>query len=65
MHNLLGLKVKDAYRLNDENPIVVRLNDEIGKIVDSFTFHAELSGIFVVENDGRFSGVITRTDLLD
>ena len=44
MQNLLGLKVKDAYRLNDEDPIVVRLNDEFGKVVDSFVHHAELSG---------------------
>ena len=65
MQNLQGLYVKDAYRLNDEDPIVAKLANEISQIIDSFTHHTELSGIFVVEEDERFAGVITRTDLLD
>ena len=65
MHNLLGLKVKDAYRLNDENPIVVKLASEINHVIEDFARHTELSGVFVVEEDNRFAGVITRTDLLD
>lgn len=65
MQKLLGLKVKDAYHLNDEEPIVVKLTDEIDLVIEDFAHHTELSGIFVVEEDGRFAGVITRTDLLD
>jgi CBS-domain-containing membrane protein len=65
MQNLQDLHVKDAYRLNDEVPIVVRLEDEIDHVIENFAHHSELSGIFVVEEEGRFAGVITRTDLLD
>jgi CBS-domain-containing membrane protein len=65
MQNLQGLHVKDAYRLNEEEPIVVKLAHEISQIIDNFAHHTELSGIFVVEDEGRFAGVITRTDLLD
>ena len=65
MQNLQGLNVKDAYRLNDEDPIVVTLSNEIDQVIENFAHHAELSGIFVVEDDNRFAGVITRTDLLD
>ena len=65
MQNLQGLHVKDAYRLNDEEPIVVKLEDEIDHVIENFAQHSELSGIFVVEEEARFAGVITRTDLLD
>ena len=65
MQNLQRLNVKDAYRLNHEEPIVVRLEDEIEHVIENFAHHAELSGIFVVEEDNRFVGVITRTDLLN
>ena len=65
MISLQNLFVKDAYRLNDEDPIVVRMQDEISQVIDNCAHHAELTGIFVVEGDNRFSGVITRTDLLD
>ena len=65
MQYLLGLKVKDAYHLNDENPIVVKWTDEINLVIEDFAHHTELSGIFVVDEDDLFAGVITRTDLLD
>lgn len=65
MINLQTLSVKDAYSLNEEEPIVVRLDDEISQLIDNFAHHSELSGIFVVEAEDRFAGVITRTDLLD
>jgi CBS domain-containing protein len=65
MKNLQGLHVKDAYRLHDEDPILVTCEDEIDQVIENFAQFTELSGIFVVEEEGRFAGVITRTDLLD
>ncbi len=62
---LRKLTVKDAYQLDDENPILVRLTDEYSQVIHNFVHHAELRGVFVVEDDDRFAGVITRTDLLD
>ena len=65
MITLQKLTVKDAYRLDDEDPILVRLADEYSQVIHKFVHHAELQGVFVVEDDNRFAGVITRTDLLD
>ncbi len=65
MISLQKLTVKDAYRLVDEDPILVKLTDEFSRVIKNFAHHAELRGVFVVDNDNRFSGVITRTDLLD
>jgi len=62
---LKKLTVKDAYQLDDEDPILVRLTDEYSQVIHNFVHHAELRGVFVVEDDNRFAGVITRTDLLD
>ena len=64
MQNLQGLNVKDAYRLHDEDPILVRCDDEISQVIENFAQYTELSGIFVVDED-RFAGVISRTELLD
>ena len=65
MITLQKLTVKDAYQLVDEDPILVRLTDEFSQVINNFVHHAELRGVFVVDDDNRFSGVITRTDLLD
>ena len=65
MITLQRLTVKDAYRLDDEDPVILRLNDEISQVINNFANHADLRGVFVVDDDNRFLGVITRTDLLD
>ena len=65
MITLQKLTVKDAYRLDDEDPVMLRLNDEISQVINNFAHHADLRGVFVIDDDNRFSGVITRTDLLD
>lgn len=65
MITLQRLTVKDAYRLDDEDPVILRLNDEISQVINNFADHAGLRGVFVVDDDNRFLGVITRTDLLD
>jgi CBS-domain-containing membrane protein len=57
--------VKDAYQLEDEDPILVRLTDEFSQVIHNFAQHAELRGIFVVDEEDRFLGVITRTDQLE
>jgi len=59
------LIVKDTYRLEDEDPILVKLTDDFSQVIQNFAQHAELRGIFAVDDGNRFSGVITRTDLLD
>jgi len=65
MNTLQKLTVKDAYQLVDEDPILVRMTDEFNQVINNFAHHNELRGIFVVDDDNRFLGVITRTDLLD
>ncbi len=62
MINLQKITVKDAYRLDDEDPILVRLTDEFSQIINNFAQYAELRGLFVVDDDNCFLGVITRSD---
>ena len=65
MITLQKLTVKDAYQLDDEDLFLVRLTEEFSQVIHNFAQHAELRGVFVVDEDSRFLGVITRTDLLD
>jgi CBS-domain-containing membrane protein len=65
MKVLENLTVRDACHLREEDPILVRMGDEIGLVIKNFTRHDELKGIFVIDNEDRFLGVITRTDLFD
>lgn len=62
LHKLI---VKDVYRLDDEDLVLLRLTDEFSKVIQNFLQHADLRGVFVVDDDNRFLGVITRTDQLD
>ena len=64
MKTLKKLTVQDAYQLDDQDLIVVKLTDEFSQVIQSFVRHSELRGVFVVDDDNRFAGVITRTDLL-
>jgi CBS-domain-containing membrane protein len=65
MKILEDMTVKDAYHLRTEDPIMVRMGDEISVVITSFSNHEELRGIFVVDDKDRFLGVITRIDLFD
>ena len=65
MINLQKLTVKDAYRLDYEDPIILGCDDEFIQVIENFAQHADLRGVFVVDEEFHFSGVITRTDLLD
>lgn len=65
MQNLQRLIVNDTYRLHEEDPIMVTCEDEINQVIENFADRTELSVLFVVEDEGCFAGVITRTDLLD
>ncbi len=65
MHTLQKLTVNDAFQLKDEDPIVVRPEDDFSQVIKEFAHHADIRGVFVVDAERRFSGVITRTDLLD
>jgi CBS-domain-containing membrane protein len=57
--------VKDAYHLDEEDLILVNLSDDFSHIIHNFALHCELRGVFVVDDDSRFLGVITRTDQLE
>jgi CBS domain-containing protein len=65
MDTLRKLTVKDAYRLDNEVPITLGFEDEISEVIDNFAQHGDLRGVFIVDEEHRFSGVITRVDLLD
>jgi CBS-domain-containing membrane protein len=65
MITLHKLKVKEAHQLRDEKPILLKVTDEFDHVIKNFAQHAELRGLFVIDKDSRFIGVITRTDLLD
>jgi CBS domain-containing protein len=65
MITLKNFTVKETYRLSDEEPIRLMLEDELNQVIVNFANHAELRGIFVVDQEQHFLGVITRTDLLD
>jgi CBS-domain-containing membrane protein len=62
---LQKLTVMDAYRQVDEDPILAKMTDEFSLIINNFAQHAELRGVFVLDDKDSFSGVITRTDLLN
>lgn len=65
MTTLENLTVQDAFQLDGENPIILKVTDEFSLVINDFAHHVDLRGIFVVDEDSRFVGVITRTDLLD
>ena len=65
MITLQNMSVKDAYRFYDEKPILLKITDEFDNVIKTFANDVELRGIFVVDEDNRFLGEITRTDLLD
>lgn len=65
MNTLQKLTVKDAFQLDDEDPIILGFDNEFRQVIENFANHTDLRGVFVVDEDDRFSGVITRTDLLD
>ncbi len=62
---LQKITVKEACHLDGEKPLLLRRTDEFSQVVSNFAHDAELRGIFVVDENERFLGVITRTDMLD
>ena len=65
MIKLEKITVKDTIRLDDDDPILLKLTDDFSQVIKNFAQHSEIKGIFVVDEDDRFLGVITRTDILD
>jgi CBS-domain-containing membrane protein len=65
MNTLQKILVKDAYHLDDEDPILINVTADFSHVIQNFALHCELRGVFVVDDDNRFLGVITRTDQLD
>jgi CBS domain-containing protein len=65
MNTLQKTLVKEAYHLDDEDPILINLRADFSHVIQNFALHCELRGVFVVDDDNRFLGVITRTDQLE
>lgn len=65
MIKLEKIIVKDTIRLDDDHPILLKLTDDFSQVIINFSQHIEIKGIFVVDEEDRFLGVITRTDMLD
>jgi CBS-domain-containing membrane protein len=65
MNTLQKTLVKDAYQLDNEDPILTNLTADFSHVIQNFALHCELRGVFVVDDDNRFLGVITRTDQLE
>lgn len=65
MIKLQSIKVKEAFHLDLEDPILLKVDDEFRQVIKNFADHVELRGIFVLDQDDHFLGVITRSDLLD
>lgn len=65
MITLQNLKVDGAYRLDDDYPSLVKPGDDFSQVIHNFAQNADLRGVFAVDKEDRFSGVITRSDLLD
>lgn len=65
MRTLQELTVKEVYELDKEDPVIAGISDTFNHVIHTFSHNADLRGIFVVDNQNRFAGVITRTDLLD
>ena len=65
MRTLIKLTVSDAYQLDDTEPIAVKSSEAFIRVIYNFAQQAELRGIIVVDDEHRFMGLVTRTDLLD
>ena len=65
MRKLEKIAVKDTIRQDNDHPILLKLTDDFSQVIKNFAEHIEIKGIFVVDEEDRFLGVITRTDMLD
>lgn len=61
---LQKLTVKDAYHLDLNPSLIVLPTEDFSVVVDRFARSPEARGIFVVDDERRLLGVITRSDLL-
>ncbi|MFC2055560.1 CBS domain-containing protein [Chloroflexota bacterium] len=65
MRKLSKLLIRDVYDTDVEPPVVISQEDEIVKIIKLFSASSELRSIFVTDREGKFAGVITRSNMLD
>ena len=65
MITLQAITVEEACCLDDGQPVLLKTTDVFSQVIINFAHDAELRGIFVVDEEDRFLGVITRTDMLD
>ncbi len=65
MITLQKLRVSDAYDVSNAEIAIVEMDCAFNRVIHDFAVQTELRGIFVVNKENQFSGVITRGDLLD
>lgn len=65
MRTLKKLAVRDACNFDSNPSLIVGPDEDFAEIIQRFATLPELRGIFVVDDERRLLGVITRTDLLD
>jgi Mg/Co/Ni transporter MgtE len=65
LNRLEELKVEEAYCSDNESPVLLKVDDDFSQVIRNFAQHVELRGIFVIDENQKFIGVITRTDMLD
>jgi CBS-domain-containing membrane protein len=65
MLTLKKLKVQDVCNFDPDPSLLVGPDEDFAEIIQRFARLHELRGIFVVDDEQRLLGVITRADLLD
>ncbi len=65
MRKLRKLLIRDVYDTDVEPPVVISQEVEFVKVIKLFAVSSELRSIFVTDHEGKFAGVITRSNLLD
>lgn len=65
MLTLKELKVQDVCSFDPDPSLLVGPDEDFAEIIQRFARLTELRGIFVVDDEQRLLGVITRADLLD
>ncbi len=65
MIQLEKMTVGEVCKLDQDSLILIQSDEDFSTVIRQFSETSELRGIFVVDEDRKLVGVITRTDLLD
>ncbi len=58
------LLVKDIFKPENMHSLIFKEGESTKVIIKTFADQVHLRGIFVIDNEGKFIGVITRNDIL-